>query len=214
MAGDRAALARGALRAGRCHHLQAQRVGPHRAAQVRRPHRGRPRADPARAGRGGGRAAGRAGRHRDRPGHGLPGGRALPRAGLRDPRRGHRPRRRCAGHARRRVRRRARAAVLVPAHRRPRAGQRPRDGVGAAAGGRGDAPARERGPPTPVDTHPIHISGATVEAAVYDRTTLRAGHVVTGPAIVTEMDSTTLVLPGHAATVHPSGSLLITPQEA
>ncbi|MHA6626520.1 hydantoinase/oxoprolinase family protein [Pseudonocardia sichuanensis] len=74
-------------------------------------------------------------------------------------------------------------------------------------------PASE-GPPTPVDTHPIHISGATVEAAVYDRATLRAGHVVTGPAIVTEMDSTTLVLPGHAATVHPSGSLLITPQEA
>ncbi len=30
---------------------------------------------------------------------------------------------------------------------------------------------------------------------------------------VTEMDSTTLVLPGHAATVHPSGCLLITPLE-
>jgi N-methylhydantoinase A len=27
------------------------------------------------------------------------------------------------------------------------------------------------------------------------------------------MDSTTLVLPGHAATVHPSGSLLINPVE-
>ncbi len=26
------------------------------------------------------------------------------------------------------------------------------------------------------------------------------------------MDSTTLVLPGHVATVHPSGSLLITPE--
>ena len=29
---------------------------------------------------------------------------------------------------------------------------------------------------------------------------------ISGPAIVTEMDSTTLVLPGHAATVHASGS--------
>jgi hypothetical protein len=38
-----------------------------------------------------------------------------------------------------------------------------------------------------------------------------AGNVVPGPAIVTEMDSTTLVLPGHVASVHPSGSLLITP---
>ena len=62
-----------------------------------------------------------------------------------------------------------------------------------------------------VDTHPIHLSGAAVPAHVYDRAKLRAGDVVTGPAIVTEMDSTTLVLPGHAATVHPSGSLLINP---
>ncbi|MBN9101388.1 MULTISPECIES: hydantoinase/oxoprolinase family protein [unclassified Pseudonocardia] len=67
------------------------------------------------------------------------------------------------------------------------------------------------GPPTPIDTHPIHVSGATVDAHVYDRTTLRAGDVITGPAIVVEMDSTTLVLPDHAATVHASGSLLINP---
>ncbi|MFC4948949.1 hydantoinase/oxoprolinase family protein [Pseudonocardia sp. GCM10023141] len=67
------------------------------------------------------------------------------------------------------------------------------------------------GPPTPIDTHPIHVSGTTVEANIYDRATLRAGDVITGPAIVTEMDSTTLVLPDHAATVHPSGSLLINP---
>jgi N-methylhydantoinase A len=60
-----------------------------------------------------------------------------------------------------------------------------------------------------VNTHPVHLSGAAVPAHVYDRGKLRAGDVVTGPAIVTEMDSTTLVLPGYAATVHPSGSLLI-----
>jgi N-methylhydantoinase A len=46
---------------------------------------------------------------------------------------------------------------------------------------------------------------------VYDRGRLVAGNVISGPAIVTEMDSTTLVLAGHAATVHPSGSLLIRP---
>jgi N-methylhydantoinase A len=69
------------------------------------------------------------------------------------------------------------------------------------------------GPPEPVDTHPIHVGGGSVDAAVYDRATLRAGDVISGPAIVTEMDSTTLVLPGHAATVHPSGSLLINPSE-
>ncbi|MDQ2756273.1 MAG: hydantoinase/oxoprolinase family protein, partial [Actinomycetota bacterium] len=67
------------------------------------------------------------------------------------------------------------------------------------------------GPPEPVSTAQVHVSGAAVGASVYDRATLRAGDVVTGPAIVTEMDSTTLVLPGHAATVHRSGSLLINP---
>lgn len=60
-------------------------------------------------------------------------------------------------------------------------------------------------------TTTIHVEGGATEATVYDRAKLLAGHVVPGPAIVTEMDSTTLVLPGHAATVHPSGSLLIRP---
>jgi N-methylhydantoinase A len=68
------------------------------------------------------------------------------------------------------------------------------------------------GPPEPSDHHPIFVEGRSVDAAIYDRTALRAGHVISGPAIVTEMDSTTLILPGHAATVHPSGSLLIRPE--
>ncbi|MCM4076641.1 hydantoinase/oxoprolinase family protein [Paractinoplanes hotanensis] len=57
----------------------------------------------------------------------------------------------------------------------------------------------------------IYVEGEFVEAALYDRLELRAGDVIEGPAIVTEMDSTTLVLPGHIATTHASGSLLITP---
>jgi N-methylhydantoinase A len=60
----------------------------------------------------------------------------------------------------------------------------------------------------------IWVDDAFVEANVYDRHLLKAGNVVTGPAIVTEMDSTTLVLPDHAATVHASGSLLIRPSSA
>jgi N-methylhydantoinase A len=62
-----------------------------------------------------------------------------------------------------------------------------------------------------VGTKPIHLSGERVDARIYDRAKLLAGDVITGPAIITEMDSTTLVLPGHAATVHRSGSLLIRP---
>jgi N-methylhydantoinase A len=64
-----------------------------------------------------------------------------------------------------------------------------------------------------VTEHPIHVGGEQVSARVYDRAKLRAGDVIDGPAIVTEMDSTTLVLPGHAAEVHASGSLLINPSK-
>jgi len=49
------------------------------------------------------------------------------------------------------------------------------------------------------------------EAVIYDRDKLGSGTVVPGPAIVVEMDSTTLVLPGHAATVDSVGNLLINP---
>ena len=58
----------------------------------------------------------------------------------------------------------------------------------------------------------IYVDGEFVDAGLYDRLALRAGDTVEGPAIIVEMDSTTLVLPGHIATTDPSGSLLIRPQ--
>jgi N-methylhydantoinase A len=62
-----------------------------------------------------------------------------------------------------------------------------------------------------VSTNDVWMDGAYAKAGIYDRAKLLAGNVVTGPAVITEMDSTTLVLSGHAATVHPSASLLIAP---
>ena len=49
------------------------------------------------------------------------------------------------------------------------------------------------------------------DAGIYDRGQLGAGDVVAGPAIVSEMDSTTVVLPGYSATVDAVGNLLIQP---
>ena len=49
------------------------------------------------------------------------------------------------------------------------------------------------------------------DAVMYDRGKLGAGTVVNGPAIIVEMDSTTLVLPGHTATGDAVGNLLINP---
>jgi N-methylhydantoinase A len=87
-------------------------------------------------------------------------------------------------------------------------GPRPNVSATALADGGADASAARTGSTT------IHVDGESTQAALYDRSRLLAGNVVTGPAIVVEMDSTTLVLPGHAATVHSSGSLLIRPIES
>jgi N-methylhydantoinase A len=59
----------------------------------------------------------------------------------------------------------------------------------------------------------IYVDDDFVDAGLYDRLALQAGDIVRGPAVITEMDSTTLVLPGYAATADPSGSLLIRPSD-
>ena len=48
-----------------------------------------------------------------------------------------------------------------------------------------------------------------MDAAVFDRATLGAGVEIAGPAIVVQLDSTTLMLPGQVARVHTSGSLIV-----
>ena len=48
-------------------------------------------------------------------------------------------------------------------------------------------------------------------AVIYDRAPLHSGLVIPGPAIIIEMDSTTVILPGCAATVDSVGNLLINP---
>jgi N-methylhydantoinase A len=63
-------------------------------------------------------------------------------------------------------------------------------------------------------TQRAYLDRAWVDTGLYDRSALRAGNVVRGPAIVMEMDSTTLVLPGCSATVDPYGNLVIRPNGA
>ncbi|MFE2613582.1 hydantoinase/oxoprolinase family protein [Micromonospora chalcea] len=59
----------------------------------------------------------------------------------------------------------------------------------------------------------VYVDGGWQEATLYDRTALRAGNELSGPAIVVEMDSTSLVLPGCVARVDRLGNLLILPAE-
>lgn len=58
---------------------------------------------------------------------------------------------------------------------------------------------------------PIHYAGQGHQATLYARARLSPGLVVAGPAVVMEMDSTTLVLPGYEAAVDRVGNLLIRP---
>ena len=48
---------------------------------------------------------------------------------------------------------------------------------------------------------------------IYDRAKLSAGLTIPGPAIVSEMDSTTVILPNHQAVVDKVGNLIINPVE-
>jgi len=56
-----------------------------------------------------------------------------------------------------------------------------------------------------------YMDGKSVKAAVYDRPGLKAGNRIAGPAIVLEMDSTTVILPGYTGTVDRFGNILIYP---
>jgi N-methylhydantoinase A len=60
----------------------------------------------------------------------------------------------------------------------------------------------------------IYYEGQYHAATIYERSKMSAGLLVPGPCIVGEMDSTTVILPGYAATVDSVGNLLINPVTA
>lgn len=64
-----------------------------------------------------------------------------------------------------------------------------------------------------VGDHSIYADGEDHPAKLFDRSKLYVGHIVQGPAVIMEMDSTTMILPGHQAKVDRVGNLLITPAD-
>ncbi|TWF49447.1 hydantoinase/oxoprolinase family protein [Neorhizobium alkalisoli] len=63
---------------------------------------------------------------------------------------------------------------------------------------------------TPFDHVPVHFESGVASVPVVDRSTLGAGATFSGPMILTQLDTTTLVTPGWTGTVHGSGALLLT----
>lgn len=62
-----------------------------------------------------------------------------------------------------------------------------------------------------ISNHKIWEEGEQRASAIYDRSKLRAGDTIAGPSVITEMDSTILVLSGHEATIDGFGNILINP---
>jgi N-methylhydantoinase A len=69
------------------------------------------------------------------------------------------------------------------------------------------------GDPQPATTRPVYleVGQGFVDTPIYDYATLRAGHVITGPAVI-EVPTTTVVVPGgRTGTVDDLGNLHIRP---
>jgi len=80
-----------------------------------------------------------------------------------------------------------------------------------------DAPAVAEGSPDPAaaatGSQMVFMDGEDMPATIYDRTLLKSGNAIEGPAIVVEMDSTTVILPDYTGTVDKLGNILIRPNE-
>ena len=63
-----------------------------------------------------------------------------------------------------------------------------------------------------VTDHEIFFEGEVHTTKIYDRTKLVPGHCIYGPSIVTEMDATTVILPGYQADVDAKFNLLLAPR--
>jgi N-methylhydantoinase A len=67
------------------------------------------------------------------------------------------------------------------------------------------------GEPQVLDVRPVFFDDETpVETRIFDRTGMRPGQKVLGPAVLEQMDTTTPVYPGDMAEMTPDGHLIIT----
>jgi N-methylhydantoinase A len=67
------------------------------------------------------------------------------------------------------------------------------------------------GDPSPTGHRNVWLSesGGWTQTALYDRAALSPGDWIEGPAIVEQMDSTTLILPGQIATTDAFANIII-----
>ncbi|MGZ5259282.1 MAG: hydantoinase/oxoprolinase family protein, partial [Burkholderiales bacterium] len=64
-----------------------------------------------------------------------------------------------------------------------------------------------------VGSQRISFASGAVDVPIYDRSKLGAGARIHGPAVMTQLDSTTLLLASQVAEVHKFGSLIVTEEK-
>lgn len=65
------------------------------------------------------------------------------------------------------------------------------------------------GLPEQIDQRAVVFRGESLPTPIYERDILAAGHVLAGPAIVEQVDTTTLIWPGEQAVVDDYGQIMI-----
>ena len=60
-----------------------------------------------------------------------------------------------------------------------------------------------------IDQHPVYFDGGFMATNIYDRTKLAAGNQISGPAVITQMDTTIVIHPGHVGEVDKYLNILI-----
>ena len=68
-------------------------------------------------------------------------------------------------------------------------------------------------PPDPVSSRKVYLDGGWCEASVFDRTSLKSGQRIPGPAIIEQFDTTTVVTTDFSAEVNSHGILILTKKE-
>jgi N-methylhydantoinase A len=67
--------------------------------------------------------------------------------------------------------------------------------------------------PKPFANRTVYFGGRPLETAIYQRDILKPGQIVSGPAIVEQLDSTVVVTPTFAAKCDPYGNLILNRKE-
>ncbi|MDK2986791.1 MAG: N-methylhydantoinase, partial [Clostridia bacterium] len=63
--------------------------------------------------------------------------------------------------------------------------------------------------PEAITSRKVYFNDGFVETAIYNRDNLLPGQQVTGPAIIEQLDSTTVVFPGQTARVDAFNNIVI-----